>query len=592
LLLSTQPVAAQTPLSVRLSPGVRPPRLVGTPLTWTARLGTRHVEALYRFEVSALGGDWKMVRDYGKSPRFRWTTLDQGSYRIRVSVLEPESGATAVASALVSFVSRVTDGTPVVSATEHPLVAIYSAPPCIAGSVQVRFRAAAEGGWQTTPSQSCRGARSLNFYVAGMRAKTTYVLQQLRLVGARIVATGPELAFETGDPRLILPGPIVANAPDSVTSTENGILLTAFMLPVPLDLHEQVGAVATDLAGNLLWYDPGLVGPEDWDSSLVRVAPGGTMMLLLGRQPNSFGQTFREIDLAGVTRRETTVAALNLQLARMGKDPISYLSHEALRLPNDHTLLLAPVERILTDVQGAGPRNVLGYMILDLDPNLQIAWSWNTFDSMDPRRQAVMREICGEPGCGPLRLWNWANDWIHANSLVHLPDGNLLISMRHQDWIVKIDYRDGAGSGDVIWRLGRGGDFTLDADGPWPWFSHQHGVHVVGDEIVVFDNGNTRRRFSPSQRRAASRGQVLTLDETARTAKLLVNADLGAFSVAWGNGQRLANGNYFFVNGYIGPLADVTSRSQEVTPDGLPNYKVLWEAGAYRAFRMKDMYTP
>ena len=49
-------------------------------------------------------------------------------------------------------------------------------------------------------------------------------------------------------------------------------------------------------------------------------------------------------------------------------------------------------------------------------------------------------------------------------------DGNLLYSARHQDWLIKIDYANGAGSGRVIWRLGKDGDFTMRSDDPSPWF--------------------------------------------------------------------------------------------------------------------------
>jgi arylsulfate sulfotransferase len=319
------------------------------------------------------------------------------------------------------------------------------------------------------------------------------------------------------------------------------------------------------------------------------------MLLVLGHPPR-FGQTLREVDLQGLTVRETAVPALNRQLVAMGKDPISYLSHEALRLANGHTLILAPVERILTDVQGSGPTDVLGYMVLDLDPNFQIVWTWNAFDFLDPRRKALLGELCADSVCGPLRLGTVANDWIHANTIARTPDGNLLISMRHQDWIVKIDYRDGVGTGAVLWRLGREGDFTwLGAgDDPWPWFSHQHQVEVLSDgRIMLYDNANTRKaRSFGGVRDTHSRGQVLQLDETARTATLLLNADLGVYSSAWGSAQALANGNYHFMSGLAPPVVGMTSESLEVLPDGTPNYRITWETGAYRSFRMRDIYSP
>ena len=40
-------------------------------------------------------------------------------------------------------------------------------------------------------------------------------------------------------------------------------------------------------------------------------------------------------------------------------------------------------------------------------------------------------------------------------------DGNLLLSMRHQSWVLRSIMPTGAGAGDILWRLGPEGDFTL-----------------------------------------------------------------------------------------------------------------------------------
>lgn len=68
-------------------------------------------------------------------------------------------------------------------------------------------------------------------------------------------------------------------------------------------------------------------------------------------------------------------------------------------------------------------------------------------------------------------------DWTHSNALVYSPsDGNLLLSVRHQSWVLKIDYNNGAGTGNLLWRLGYQGDFALTQNGvpsfdPSDWFS-------------------------------------------------------------------------------------------------------------------------
>ena len=49
-------------------------------------------------------------------------------------------------------------------------------------------------------------------------------------------------------------------------------------------------------------------------------------------------------------------------------------------------------------------------------------------------------------------------DWTHTNAIIYsADDGNLIISIRHQNWLVKIDYNNGAGTGDILWHLGLSG---------------------------------------------------------------------------------------------------------------------------------------
>ena len=85
-----------------------------------------------------------------------------------------------------------------------------------------------------------------------------------------------------------------------------------------------------------------------------------------------------------------------------------------------------------------------------------------------------------------------ANDWLHANSIQYLAsDGDFLMSLRDQDWVVKIDYSDGSGTGNILWRLGNQGDFSIPNCPPpysapacpsnYPWFSAQHALLALDD---------------------------------------------------------------------------------------------------------------
>ena len=216
-------------------------------------------------------------------------------------------------------------------------------------------------------------------------------------------------------------------------------------------------------------------------------------------------------------------------------------------------LVLAGNERILTDVQGPGDVDVLGDAILVLDRDLQVEWSWDAFENLDIYRKALLGEVCnvGTGGCAIFRLAPVANDWLHGNAIQMTSDGNLLYSARHQDWLIKIDYANGAGSGRVIWRLGKDGDFTIRSDDPSPWFSHQHDANfetgAASNRLMVLDNGNSRWAEDSS---IHSRGQVLEIDEENRTASLVLNADSGDYSlVRWARPRSCQTATTISVSG-------------------------------------------
>ena len=112
----------------------------------------------------------------------------------------------------------------------------------------------------------------------------------------------------------------------------------------------------------------------------------------------------------------------------------------------------------------APPTTVLGDVIVDLD---------KTCSQYGPGTSSIIWIRTGIPTMFP--------DWTHTNAVLYSPDdGNILVSMRHQNWVVKVDYEDGKGSGAVIWRLGEGGDFTLkNGVDPTDWQYAQHMPNVL-----------------------------------------------------------------------------------------------------------------
>ena len=370
---------------------------------------------------------------------------------------------------------------------------------------------------------------------------------------------------------------------------------------------------AKDLAGESLWYYSGAFPAL---TEVHRIGPRGTTLNITGGPNSGTGtglwgphweeQLVQQVDLAGNIIRETNVDRINEQLP--ASTPITDLNHDAVLLPNGHVLVIASNQRIFpAGTQGnKSPISIIGRVILDLDANMQVAWYWNAFDhdggngQLDITRPATRGETCSytfqsltEIGCPPVLLTSPANDWLHANSIQLEPDGSIMMSLRHQDWVIDIDYGNGTGTGNVLWRMGLDGDFRMLTTGQYPWFSHQHNAEfTIGGmtSLTVFDNGNTRI----SHYGGVSRGMVLNVDVPNRTVAWSFVKELRAFSVALGSAQLLSNGDYMFLSGWIPNSGGVGSMhlSNEYSTSGTLTYSQGANVPAYRAFRLANLYSP
>lgn len=587
--------------SVRLVSNLPSPQPVGTVigLTALARYAGRPT-VVFRYSVSVDGGEFRMVRDFSQDKSFAWRPeLFEHEARVRVTIRNNESRKTEEAELPFRITSRITGSQQVVSPTAHPLVALFSAPPCPEGS-QFRVAFQKEGDApHRTPSEACRGSRSNNIYVAQMRADTLYQMHGEVTTGDQVQPGAPTV-FHTGIPDGKFPPRTVVTARNARSSSAEPVLITTLTDPMHL--------MASDLEGNLIWYLP---EPSEYQ---VDVLAGGRF-LIDAPGANSVNdmkrvQLLKELDLVGNTIRETNVSRVAEQLEshgiksdckKGGQQCLSGFHHDAIRLPNGHTLVIAGFERMFpAGTQGSKePVDVLGDMVLDLDPDFQLAWFWNAFDHMDlkrlPRRvMNTCKQGPGSGGCPPVFLAAAANGWLHSNSLNYDPrDGNVLLSIPEQDWVVKIDYQNGKGSGRILWRLGLDGDFTAKSDVPDPWFSFQHdaGFDPPGSDMIsLFDDGHRRREKSPQ---ANNRGQVWRLDEKAHIATLVMNTDLGVYSVGPGSAERLQNGNYHFDAGLVDPGPAPFGRAIEVSPEGKIVYSLQVDGAiTYRSYRLVDLYTP
>ncbi len=316
-----------------------------------------------------------------------------------------------------------------------------------------------------------------------------------------------------------------------------------------------------------------------------------------------------EFDLAGNLLLQTNVEILNEQLAAKGYPTMdSFNTHETRRLPNGGILVLGSDDEVSTQYQGGTqqhPVDIIGDMILILDHNMQLVWAWDSFAHQDVSREATLDDLCYQrsAGCPPFNpAFSVANDWLHTNSAQLTSDGNIVLSQRSQDWVIKVNYANGTGDGSLIWRMGPFGDFTIlnpsqGCGNPavFPWFTHQHDAEFqtsnsMLETFTAFDDGNTRVQECGG---GNSRGMVLDVSELSRTVYIQVQADLGAYSYALGSAQLLPTpGTTYssFGNGLLNE--NFESQSTEVDANGNIVYQLQAHGWSYRIFRRQDLYTP
>jgi hypothetical protein len=607
LLVSYVGAAAGEPLRVHLIASRPSPQPVGISITIVPRIENLPPGPLasadpvvVRYSVSLDGGPFRIVRDFSQQRDFVWSPpLYEHDAMIRATIRNNKSRETAESELPFRVVSRVKGSTPAVTRTAHPLVALFSSPPCPEGTrFRVAFRREGDEATMRTSLEPCRPPRSSNVYVAGMRPDSDYLLRS-ELVNGDTVKPGSWMPFRTA----LLDGDF---PPVSVPiKREAGVPVHERLL---INSAASVSAgsrpFATDMDGEIVWY---AARPE----FLTRVLPG-SRFLGLADGMNSVNtmtrlQVIRVTDLAGNVIQETNIARVAEQLEQRGihsdcrkggTECVSGFHHDAIRLPNGHTLAIAGLERMFpAGTQGSKePLEILGDLVIELDNDFQVTGVWNSFDHLDINRAALDKGKCkegaGSGGCPPIFLTAEANAWLHSNSLHYLADsGDFLLSMRAQSWVAKVDWKNGKGSGKILWRLGEGGDFTARSSDPHPWFDSQHdpGFDLGASNILsVFDNGNLRHEKDAS---AHTRGQAWKIDEQARTATLVHNADLGVYSVAVGSAQLLKTGGYSFQAGFVNPTS-IYTRAVETSPDGKVVYAQQVDGlVVYRSFRVPDLYT-
>lgn len=206
------------------------------------------------------------------------------------------------------------------------------------------------------------------------------------------------------------------------------------------------------------------------------------------------------------------------------------LHHEVLEMPSGNLLALTTELRKIVDYPSSETDpdsppedgDVVGDVIIEFTRSGDILHRWHLLDLLDPYRigygslsdfwKAKYNEQFGVKSL----------DWSHANAICYDEENDaFIVSVRHQDCLVKIDRQ----SGRLVWILGNPEgwrapwrDYLLQPRGDLEWPYHQHGPQLTpAGTILLYDNGNYRATpFEPktSPRENYSRVVEYRVDET------------------------------------------------------------------------------
>jgi arylsulfate sulfotransferase len=466
-----------------------------------------------------------------------------------------------------------------VTPTANAQVALYTISPASAAKVFVQYGLDINYGLTTWTQAAPSGGGPVNLFVAGMKASALYHIRGVVLFSDGSQFFDADQTFTTG----AIPA---AQLPTITATTTAGMVPQSGVELLDLTSAAAFSVVATDLNGDVIWtYSPTLSGDVP---NPVKLLPNGHFLInFSSNSGDGLNSVLQEVDLSGALIWQMTAAELNnaLAVATCPGCNVSVIGthHDFVQLPNGHLIVIAALQRVISGT------TVTGDVIIDLDENRKPVWLWNEFDHLDVTRQPM-----GFP------------DWTHTNAILYsADDGNLIVSMRHQNWIVKVDYANGKGAGDILWKLGYQGDFALlGGTGPTDWFYAQHGPSFVSKNttgkfsMVLFDNGNDRV-FPPGVTCGAagappclySTVPLLQVDEAAKIATLTFHPLAPTYSIFGGNAAVLKNGNVEYCESAGGP--GTAGDIYEVTQDS--NAQTVWKMQitgqyAYRGQRIPSLY--
>ena len=248
--------------------------------------------------------------------------------------------------------------------------------------------------------------------------------------------------------------------------------------------------LALDARGDVIWY----YNSDFRTAGIARLSNGNILM-----HRTDFSTV--EIDLLGNVVRQFYAEERPYAppenpdaIPILGQQTLHHQPHE---MPNGDFLAFSANGYLIEDYYSSdsdpdAPRMdqiVMADTVVQFTPEGETVWTWDTYDALDPFR------------VGYDTFWSywWVRgfpdymDWTHANGLSYdSSDDSVLVSLRNQNAIVKVDYE----TREIKWILGRHDGWpenlqdkllTPVGDLLWPGYQHNPRMTHAGT-VILFDN--------------------------------------------------------------------------------------------------------
>ena len=348
----------------------------------------------------------------------------------------------------------------------------------------------------------------------------------------------------------------------SVRRTAN--IRQTFMTPAQVRFTTRWGMlVAVDEEGEVVWYcvaDARIAG-------VTQLANGNLFFHHVDFRSVEMDMTGRVIRMFYASGRPfgPVEGAIPIEAAS--------LHHQPHQMPNGNFLAMTANARMIenyftSETDPDAPRKtqpVVGDRFVEFTPEGDIVWTWDTFEHLDVYRWSYhLMEVYWHNRGFPHHL-----DWTHGNGITYDPrDDSVIVSLRHQDAIVKID----KASGEIRWILGDHGNWKspqkeklLEPAHELRWHYHGHNPRVTEDgTILMYDNGICRAQpYDPqaAPHECFARAVEYEVDEDRRTVReVWTSSDDDdperVISWAMGDAHRLPNDNMLIVDSICLPMRE------------------------------------